>query len=272
MILAYDFFQHALIGGLLASILCAMIGTYVVTRRLVIVGGGMAHASLGGVGLGAFFGINPLAGATVFALLVGWGVDFLTRRQVREDSAIAVLWTFGMAVGVLFAYLTPSFQRDLTGYLFGDILAITTGNLWFMAVLTVVTTAYFILLRNAIQTIAYDRSFAVTQGLPVRWLEYGLTILTALTIVCCLRMVGIIMVVSLLSLPQQTAALLTRSFGGMIWVSAIIGFLGIVGGLMVSYWLSVPCGATIVIILVVFYIISRIFTTLTLFVSRRTDR
>lgn len=262
MILGYEFFQHALLGGLMASVLCAMVGTYVVTRRMVIVGGGMAHASLGGVGLAAYLGLNPLLGATAFALLTGWGVDYLSRKQMREDSAIAVLWTLGMAVGILFAYLTPGFMNDLSGYLFGDILAISTGNLWTLALLTVAALGLFGLLHTAIKTVAYDRSFAVTQGLPVRWLERALMALVALTIVCCLRLVGIIMVISLLSLPQQTAALLTRSFGGMMAASALIGFLGIVGGLTASYWLSVPCGATIVIILVVFYIFSRIFTTL----------
>lgn len=260
MILAYTFFLHALVGGMLAAVLCAMVGTYVVTRRMVIVGGGMAHASLGGVGLGAYLGINPLVGATAFALGAGWGVDFLTRRHVREDSAIAVLWTFGMALGVIFAYLTPSFQNDLSAYLFGDILAISAANLWATAALTAVATAFFVLFRSAIITVAYDRSFALTQGLPVRLLEYALMLLTALTIVCTLRMVGIIMVISLLSLPQQTAALFTRTFGGMIVGSAIIGLLGITLGLFASYAMEVPSGATIVVILVAFYAIARIFT------------
>ena len=114
MILSYSFFQHALIGSFLACMLCAMVGTYVVTRRMVIVGGGMAHASLGGVGIGAYFGFSPLAGAAGFALLSGLGIEVLTRqRRVREDSAIALLWTLGMSVGILFAYLTPGFMTDV---------------------------------------------------------------------------------------------------------------------------------------------------------------
>ena len=124
--LAYEFFRNALLGGLLVSILCAMVGTYVVTRRMVIVGGGMAHASLGGVGLGAYLGFSPLLGAALFAVFSGYSIDFLSRRNVREDAAIAMLWTLGMSLGILFAYLTPGFMTDLPSYLFGNIRDVIT--------------------------------------------------------------------------------------------------------------------------------------------------
>ena len=130
MLLTYTFFQNALIGALLASVLCAIIGTYVVTRRMVIAGGGMAHASLGGVGLGAYFGFSPLLGAALFATLSGLGIRWISgKRAVREDSAIALLWTLGMALGILFAYLAPGFMTDLPSYLFGDILSISHADL-----------------------------------------------------------------------------------------------------------------------------------------------
>ena len=185
------FLQNALIGSLLASLLCAMVGTYVVTRRLVIAGGGVAHASLGGVGLGAYFGFSPLLGAAGFALLSGLAIDGLSRGRLREDSAIAMLWTFGMSIGILMSYLTPGFMTDLPLYLFGDILSITRADLWLTGVLALVAGATYALLLPAIITVAYDRDFAVTQGLPVRWIEIGMTALTALTIVACLRLVAL---------------------------------------------------------------------------------
>ena len=200
-ILSYTFFQNALLGALLSSVLCACIGTYVVTRRLVIAGGGMAHASLGGVGMGAYWGFSPIFGAACFALASGLGIDWLSRkREVRGDSAIAMIWTLGMSIGILFAYLAPGFMTDLPTYLFGDILTISHSDLLAMGLLTAVTLLFFFLFERSIITLAYDRDFARTQGLPVRTLETILTALTALTIVGCLRMVGIVMVISLLSI------------------------------------------------------------------------
>lgn len=262
MILSYTFFQHALWGGFWAALLCAVIGTYVVTRRLVIAGGGMAHAGLGGVGLGAWLGINPLVGAAIFTLFSGFSIDFLSRRNIREDSAIAMLWTFGMAVGILFAYLTPGFMNDLSAYLFGDILSISHTDICLIAVLTALTYAFFLLLSSAIITVAYDRNFAITQGLPVRLIETVMIALIALTIVVCLRMVGIVLVISLLSVPQQSAALLTHRFRPMVWLSALFGFAGIVGGLFLSYYLNVPSGASIILVSVLLYFICRASRTI----------
>ena len=189
--LAYEFFRNALLGGLLVSILCAMVGTYVVTRRMVIVGGGMAHASLGGVGLGAYLGFSPLLGAALFAVFSGYSIDFLSRRNVREDAAIAMLWTLGMSLGILFAYLTPGFMTDLPSYLFGNILFITREDLWLLLLLVVAVSLFFGLLLTPIVTIAYDRDFAVTQGLPVRWIEALMILFMALTLVVSLRLCGI---------------------------------------------------------------------------------
>ena len=257
-LLDYTFFQHALLGGLFAAILCAIVGTYVVTRRMVIAGGGMAHASLGGVGVGAYLGISPVIGAAVFALLSGFSIQALSRRGVREDSAIAMLWTLGMAVGILFAFLTPGFMTDLQSFLFGDILSIQTSDLFAMGALTAFAALYFTLRLRRIVTIAYDRDFAVTQGLPVVAIESVLTALVALTIVACLRMVGIVLVISLLSVPQQTAALYARTFRGMIFLSALIGYVGIVGGLFLSWWLDVPSGASIILLSITTYLLGRL--------------
>lgn len=257
-LLTYTFFQHALIGALLSSVLCAMVGSYVVSRRLVIAGGGMAHASLGGVGLGAYFGFSPVLGAALFALAGGMGIDWLSRRrEVREDSAVAMVWTFGMSLGILFAYMAPGFMTDLPAYLFGDILSISGTDLWAMGGLTLATATLFTLLERTIVTTAYDRDFALSQGLPVRIVEQLLTALTALTIVGCLRMVGIVMVISLLSVPQLTAALFTRTFRGMIFASMLVGLADCLLGLTASYLLNVPSGAAIIVVSVMLYFLAR---------------
>ena len=122
-ILQYSFFQNALLGSLFASIACGIIGTYIVTRRLVFISGGITHASFGGIGLGVYLGISPILSAAVFSILSAFGVEWLSkRRDMREDSAIAVFWTFGMAIGIIFSFLAPGFTPDLSSYLFGNIL------------------------------------------------------------------------------------------------------------------------------------------------------
>lgn len=258
MILSYSFFQNALIGSFLASILCAIIGTYMVTRRMVIAGGGMAHASLGGVGMGAFFGFSPLLGAATFAVLSGFGIKWLSgKRTIREDSAIAMLWTFGMALGILFAYLTPGFMTDLPSYLFGDILSISHTDIAVLSALTLVAATIYIALYRPIISIACDSSFARTQGLPVHTIEAVLTVLTALTIVGCLHMVGIVMVISLLSVPQMTAALFARTYNRIVWLSAFLAYISCLGGLALSYYADVPGGASIILVSITIYLLAR---------------
>lgn len=256
-ILQYTFFQHALMGAFLASLLCAMIGTYVVTRRLVIAGGGVAHASLGGVGIGAYCGFSPLLGAAGFALFSALSINVLSHKDVREDSAIAMLWTFGMSIGIMGAYLTPGFMTELPLYLFGDILSITTSDLWLTGFLLTGTALFFYFFLPAIITISYDRDFATTQGLPVKTIELVMTALTALTIVACLHLVGVVLVISLLSIPQTTAALFVHTFRGMIGWSGLIAFLECLGGLLISFYFNVPSGAAIILLSVTAYFLLR---------------
>ena len=150
-ILQYTFFQNALIGALLASILCGFVGTYIVTRRLVFISGGITHASFGGIGIGVFAGINPILSAMVFAILSAFGVQWVSRKKdVRKDSAIAMFWTLGMSVGIICCFLTPGFMPDLPSFLFGSILAIDSTDLWLLAGLTLFVAILFtFLLRRA---------------------------------------------------------------------------------------------------------------------------
>lgn len=253
-LLQYAFFQHALLGSLLASIACGLVGTYIVSRRLVFISGGLTHASFGGIGLGLYTGTPPLLAAAVFAVFSAWGVEWLSRRHdMREDSAIAVFWTFGMALGVIFTFLSPAFAPDLSAYLFGNILTITSADLWLLAALAAAVAAFFGLYMRAIVSVAFDREFARSQGLPVYTLEYVLMGFIALTIVACLRMVGIVLVISLLTLPQMTANLFTSRFRRIILLSIGIGYAGCVGGLLLSFYLNVPSGACIIFVSMLVY-------------------
>lgn len=253
-ILHYTFFQNALLGSLLASIACGIIGTYIVTRRLVFISGGITHASFGGIGLGVYFGISPILGAAIFSVLSAFGVEWLSkRRDMREDSAIAVFWTFGIAIGIIFSFLAPGFAPDLSSYLFGNILTITAADIWVLAVLAALLGIIFALFLRPIVYTAFDREFARSQGLPVTFIEYGLMMFIALTIVACLRMVGIVLAISLLTIPQMTANLFTYDFRRIIGLSVVIAWVSCLGGLLLSYHYNVPSGASIIFFSILIY-------------------
>lgn len=257
-LLQYTFFQHALIGSLLASIACGLIGTYIVTRRLVFISGGLTHASFGGIGLGLYTGISPILSAALFAVLSAFGVEWLSKRQdMREDSAIAVFWTLGMALGIMFTFLSPGFAPDLSAYLFGNILTITSGDIVLLGGLAIVLALFFTLYIRPIIYVAFDREFARSQGIPVQTLEYLLMMFIALTIVACLRMVGIVLVISLLTIPQMTANLFSHRFHRIIWLSIGIGYISCLGGLMISFHLNVPSGASIIFFSIIIYAICK---------------
>lgn len=258
-ILEYSFFQNALLGSLLASVLCGFIGTYIVTRRLVFISGGITHASFGGIGLGVFLGINPILSAMVFSVLSAFGVQWMSRRgDVREDSAIAVFWTFGMSLGIICCFLSPGFMPDLPSFLFGSILTIGQADLWLLAVLLVVVAIVFALLYRTILSVAFDVDFARSQRLPVAFIEYLMMALIALTIVGTLRMVGIVLSISLLTIPQMSANVLTHNFKRMIAWSIVIGWVDCLMGLGLSYALNVPSGASIIFVSILAYLVLKI--------------
>ncbi len=258
-ILQYTFFQNALLGAFLASILCGFIGTYIVTRRLVFISGGITHASFGGIGIGVFAGVNPVLSAMAFAVLSAFGVQWMEKRtDVRKDSAIAMFWTLGMSVGIICCFLTPGFMPDLPSFLFGSILAIETSDLWLLAVLTLAVALLFTFLLRPIQSIAFDSTFARSQHLPVAALEYMMMTLIAMTIVATLKLVGIVLAISLLTIPQMTANLFTYSYKKMIGASILIGCIDCTVGLYASYLLNVPSGATIIFVSIVLFAIAKI--------------
>ena len=195
----------------------------------------------------------------MFSVLSAFGVEWLSKRSdMREDSAIAVFWTFGMAVGIIFSFLAPGFTPDLSSYLFGNILTITRSDLWFLGILCVALVAFFAIFLHPIIAIAFDREFARSQRLPVTLFEYVLMMFIALTIVSCLRMVGIVLAISLLTIPQMTANLFTFRFRNIIWLSILIGYAGCLGGLFFAYTCQIPSGAAIIFVSILIYIVAKL--------------
>lgn len=262
-ILEYTFFQNAVLGCLLASVLCGIVGTYIVTRRLVFISGGITHASFGGIGMGVWLGVNPILAAMLFAVASACGVQWMSSRgRVREDSAIALFWTFGMSVGIICCFLTPGFMPDLPSYLFGSVLTVSGGDLVLLSVVTLAVVALFATMGRTLVGVSFDPVFARSRRLPVEKIEYLMMIIVAVTIVSTLRLVGVVLAISLLTVPQMTANLFTYSYRRMVALSILFGMAYCLAGLFVSYWLNVPSGASIIFVSILGYVVCRVLLSL----------
>lgn len=256
----YTFFQNAVAGSLLASVICGIIGTYIVTKRLVFISGGITHASLGGIGIGLYSGISPVMAASLFSIFSGIGIEWLSQKKgMREDSAIAMFWTFGMSVGIIFSYLTPGYVPELTTYLFGNIIRINSSDLIFMAILAVVIIAFFTVFRNTIISIAFDETYAASSGLPVKLFKYIMIILISLSVVACIRISGIVLTLSMMTIPINTASLFTHKYTKIIWLSILAGIISCIGGLAGAFYYNIPSGTSIIFLSIIIYAIARIF-------------
>ncbi len=256
---SYDFFQKAFLAAVFASISCGIIGSYIVSRRIVFISGGITHASFGGIGLAFLLGFNPLVGAVLFAVASALGIQFFTKvAEIREDSSIAIWWSLGMALGIIFVFMTPGYTPNLMSYLFGNILTVTNSELWWMFILNVVIISFFVLFFRNILYVAFDEEFARTAGLPVQLYNYLIIILIALTVVLNIRVVGIILILSLLTIPQASANLFTKDFKKLLILSSVFAFVGTIAGLFISYFMDIPSGAAIIFTLVLMFGILRI--------------
>ena len=255
-IFQYDFIIKGLLGAIFASITAGLAGSYIVSRRMVFLSGGITHASFGGIGIGYFAGFNPVVGAAVFGILSALGVEYLSVRQkIREDSAIGILWAFGMAVGIIFIYLTPGYSPNLMSYLFGSILTVTNADIIALGIMSVVLIIYFSAFYRTILYISFDESFARTYSPYVNIFKYVTTALVALTIVLNIRMAGIVLVLSLLTIPPNIAMIFTKVYSRIIVWSVISGFIGTAAGYAISFFAGIPTGATIIFTLVILWVI-----------------
>ena len=210
----YTFFLYALLALVILSVAMSLLGTYIVTRRQVFIAGGITHTCFGGLGLGYWLGFPPALGAVVFALAGSWGAKRLS-RTTRSDSAIAVMWAVGMALGILFVFLAQGNAPELNTFLFGNVLTVSPADLWLLGAFTLVLTAFYLLFQRVIIATSFDEAFARTRGLPAQAIDTVMTIMVAIGIVLGIRMIGIMLLMSLVSLPQITAERFTRHYGAM---------------------------------------------------------
>lgn len=244
-IFQYGYLSNALWASLLSGVVCGLVGTYVVFRRMVFLAGGITHASFGGLGIAFYLGANPILGATLFAILSALGIEWASERgRIREDSAIGIIWSVGMAIGALFMSLRPGYTSgDLSSYLFGSIITVTTGDVVALAVLAVLILLAALLWHRPVIYTAFDRDFARSQGVPTRRVSYLMAAVMALAIVLSIRIMGIVLLLSLVTLPVVIANALTKDYRRILLLAPPLAVAGNVAGLVLSYHYEVPPGA-----------------------------
>ncbi len=259
-IFQYEFIIKGFLGSIFASITAGLAGTYIVSKRMVFLSGGITHASFGGIGIGYFTGINPVLGAAVFSILSALGVEYLSVKQkIREDSAIGILWAFGMAIGIIFIYLTPGYTPNLMSYLFGSILTVSGADIVALGLMSVILILYFGFFYRTILYISFDEVFARTYSPYVDVFKYITTSLVALTIVLNIRMAGVVLVISLLTIPPNIAMIFSKSYFNIAIWAVVAGFIGTAAGYAISFFAGIPTGATIIFTLVIIWMIAKIF-------------
>jgi len=256
-VLGFDFMQNALAAGLLASLICGVIGSLVVVNRIVFISGGIAHASYGGVGLAFILGLPVLPVTSAFTVCMALIMALVTlRARERVDTVIGVIWAAGMAMGIILLDFTPGYNVDLMSYLFGSILAVPRSDLWLMAGLAAVVIALVLVFYRGFMVMSFDEEFARSRGVPVNFLYILPIVMVGLSVVMIIRVVGLILVIALLTIPPFIAERRTRSLRVMMIVSTVLSGIFTVSGLMISYALDITSGASIIAVAAVGFFIS----------------
>ncbi|MBM4240066.1 MAG: metal ABC transporter permease [Euryarchaeota archaeon] len=255
--LQYQFMQNAIIAAILVSIACGIVGTYVVIKRIVFISGGISHAAFGGIGLGYLVGINPIITAIPFSLLSAVGIGAISKKiKVSEDTAIGILWSVGMALGIIFINLSPGYAPDLFSYLFGSILTVPASDLVIMLILDLIIIITVFLFNREFLAISFDEEFSEVVGIPAESLYILLLCLVALSVVVLIKVVGVILVIALLTIPAAISKQFTHKIKKLMILSILTGILLTVFGLWLSYLFDLASGATIVLVLGGAFIIS----------------
>ena len=261
-IMQYQYLMNAFLAAILSGIMCGIVGTYIVSRRMVFLCGGITHSSFGGLGIAVYSGANPIIGALVFAITSALGIEWASRKKViREDSAIGIIWSVGMAVGALFLSLTPGYTSgDLTSYMFGSIITVSNLEVVILTIFTLVCIVGFAFWWRPIMFLAFDRDYAASQGVSTRCISYVLSAIVAIAIVLAIRIMGIVLLLSLFTMPCVAANYLTKSYRNITLGASAIATIGAVTGLIMSYNWEVPPGTCIIFTLLIMLFVAKILS------------
>ena len=255
--LQFAFMRNALIAGVLVSIACGVMGAFVVVNRIVFISGGIAHAAYGGIGLGYYFRFDPVLGAILFSVAAALGMGAVHRRtRQRADTIIGVMWAIGMAIGIILIDRSGGYKTDLMSYLFGSILAVPRGDLVIMAALDVLIVVLVALFYKELLALSFDETFATVENVPVDAVYMMLLCMIALTVVMMMRVVGLIMVIAMLTVPAAISGQFVKDMKQMMVLSCVLGILFTVVGLWLSYAWDLTSGATIILVSGLAYLLS----------------
>ncbi len=256
-ILQYEFMQRAFIAALLVSVACGIVGTYVVIKRIVSLSGAISHAAFGGIGLGYFLGLNPILAAIPFSIVSAIGIGAIHEKvKISEDTAIGIIWSVGMAIGILFINLTPGYAPDLFSYLFGSILTVSNSDIIIMIILDILIIGIVYLFQREFLSIAFDEEYSKVLGIPSELIYILLLSLVALSVVVLIKVVGVILVIALLAIPAAITKQYTSNLKRLMFMSTVVGMVFTSLGLLLSYIFNLSSGATIVLVLAAGFLIS----------------
>ena len=247
----YNYLRNALFVCVLSGVACGIVGTYIVTRRMVFLSGGITHSSFGGLGIALYAGVNPILGALIFAVLAAFGIEWASEKgKIRTDSAIGIVWSVGMAVGIIFMNLRPGYSSaDLSSYLFGSIITVTSADVWSLLGVSLLLIGGAVLWLRQIMYVAFDREYAASQGIPTRFISYLMAVVVAVVIVLSIRAMGIVLLISMLTMPAVIVNSVVHSYSRIAIWSTIIAVSVNILGLFVSYNLDVPPSTAIIFLL-----------------------
>ncbi len=248
-ILSYEFMQNAITTAIMVSIICGLIGPFIVTKKMVFISGGLSHSAFGGLGIAYWLGVNPLYGAMAFVLFAAIGLGYQEKQEDDQyDLFIGILWAAGMATGIIFIHMTPGYAPNLMTFLFGNILTVSLNDVYIIFVLFLIVASIVCVFFKGFCAIALDEEYAKVRNLPVKLLNIVLLIIIALSIVALIQAVGIILVIALLTIPVAIAEEFSFHFKKIMAISIFTGILICMAGLIISYFIEFPSGPSIILI------------------------
>jgi zinc transport system permease protein len=255
-ILGFQFFQNALILSILASIAAGVIGTYIVVKRMSLISGSIAHSAFGGLGISYYLNFNPLFGGVIFSLISAISIALLKKNSKnRLDILLSFLWSFGMAIGLVFIFLTPGYSTDLFTYLFGNILLVSKTDLIIIFILDIIILTIVYLMYNSILAVIFDEEFCETKNMKITLVNMILFSLIALTIIATIRVVGIVLMIAILTIPAATAQLFHNTVKKIMITASIITLFSTIFGLILSYYINFATGPIIVLVISILYLL-----------------
>jgi zinc transport system permease protein len=258
-ILQYQFIERALVAGLFLGVVCAVMGVFLVLRKMSLIGDGLAHISFGAIAVGIVFGFYPLIIAIPLVIIASLIIYALTRNQIIEgDAIIGILASLGLSIGVILSSISTGFNIDIFSYLFGNILAITQQELSFVIIGSIIILATILLFYQEFMAISFNPEQAKISGIPVTILDILFSIITAITVIMSVKLAGALLVSALIILPASSSLQISKSFQNTILFAIIFALISIIIGVIISVIINIPTGATIVTInaLIFFFILS----------------